>query len=61
MVLSTRVGQRRDSLDFKGWTTRWERSEITGAPVARYTAEPWDSQVPFFRELGHALVRQGAD
>jgi hypothetical protein len=61
VVLSTRVGQRRDSLDFKGWATRWERSEITGAPVARYTAQPWDSVIPFFREVVPALtVRQPA-
>lgn len=56
LVLSTRVGPRRDSLDFRGWATRWETSEITGAPVPRYTAEPWDSIIPFFREALPALT-----
>jgi hypothetical protein len=61
LVLSTRVGGRRDSLDFKGWATRWETSEITGATVARYTAEPWDATVPWFRDALPALtVRQPA-
>jgi len=59
VVLSTRVGARRDSLEFKGWATRWEPSDVTGAPVPRYTAEPWDSLVPYYHEALPALtVRQ---
>ncbi len=59
VVLTTRVGERRDSLEFKGWTTRWEPSEITGTPVPRYTAEPWDSMIPYYHETLPALtVRQ---
>ena len=34
VVLTTRVGERRDSLEFKGWATRWEPSEITGTAGA---------------------------
>jgi len=61
LVLTTRVGPRRDSLEFKGWVTRWEPSDITGAPVPRYTAEPWDSLVPYYHESLPALtVRQPA-
>jgi zinc carboxypeptidase len=50
VVLSTRVGGRRDSIAFKGWATRWEPSDVTGAPVPRYTAEPWDSLIPYYHE-----------
>jgi hypothetical protein len=61
VVLATRVGPRADSLEFKGWVTRWEPSDITGAPVARYTAEPWDITIPYFREsLPTITVRQPA-
>jgi len=59
VVLTTRVGERRDSLEFKGWATRWEPSGITGKPVPRYTAEPWDSVIPYYHEALPALtVRQ---
>jgi zinc carboxypeptidase len=59
VVLTTRVGERRDSLEFKGWTTRWEPSDVVGRPVPRYTAEPWDSVIPFYHEVLPALtVRQ---
>ncbi len=50
LVLTTRVGPRRDSLEFRGWATRWEESPITGAPVARYSAEPRDETIPFFQQ-----------
>jgi len=61
VVLGTRVGERRDSLEFKGWTTRWEHSDITGTTVPRYTNEPWDAWVPYFRESVPTLtVRQPA-
>src|SRR5262245_55842876 len=59
VVLTTRVGPRADSLAFKGWVTRWEPSDITGAPVARYTNQPWDITIPYFKENLPALtVRQ---
>ncbi|MGH7731272.1 MAG: M14 family metallopeptidase [Candidatus Eiseniibacteriota bacterium] len=59
VVLTTRVGERRDSLAFKGWATRWEPSDITGSTVPRYTAEPWDAWIPYFQGRVPALtVRQ---
>ncbi|HKQ58963.1 MAG TPA: M14 family metallopeptidase [Candidatus Eisenbacteria bacterium] len=59
VVLRTRVGTRSDTLAFKGWETRWEQSEITGARVPRYTTIPWDTPVPVYREVLAALrVRQ---
>jgi hypothetical protein len=61
VVLTTRVGERPDSLEFKGWVTRWEKSEITGTPVPRYTSEPWDVTIPYFHHSLPALtVRQPA-
>jgi murein tripeptide amidase MpaA len=56
VVLRTRIGETRDSLAFKGWVTRWEPSDITGAPVPRYTATPWDTMVPLYRDGQPALV-----
>ena len=59
VVLRTRVGEIRDSLAFKGWVTRWEPSDITGAPVPRYTSTPWDTVIPLYRQVLPALtVRQ---
>ncbi len=56
VVLRTRVGTQRDSLAFKGWVTRWEPSDITGARVPRYTATPWDTIVPLAHDGEPALV-----
>jgi hypothetical protein len=61
VVLTTRTGERADSLAFKGWVTRWEKSDISGAPVARYTAAPWDTVIPFYRDvLPGVVVREPA-
>jgi len=51
VVLSTRVGERADTLAFKGWVTRWEKSDITGAQVPHYTSEPWDVTIPYFHQV----------
>jgi hypothetical protein len=56
VVLCTRVGERPDSLAFRGWVTRWEPSDITGAPLPRYIATPWDTIVPLYRDGQPALV-----
>jgi len=61
VVLTTRVGDRRDSLMFKGWRTEWEPSAIAGSRVPRYESEPWDVVIPYFHERVPALtVRQPA-
>jgi len=41
---------------FKGLVTRWEVSEITGAPVPHYTDAPWDTLIPLYRDLEPAVV-----
>jgi murein tripeptide amidase MpaA len=56
VVLRTRAGTRRDSLAFKGWVTRWEQSDVTGSLVPRYTATPWDTLIPLYRDGEPALV-----
>lgn len=37
--------------EFKGVETRWEFSEITGAPVPRWQPAPWDTIIPLFRDV----------
>jgi hypothetical protein len=51
IVLTTQLGNRPDSLAFKGWVTKWEKSEITGALVPHYTSEPWDVTVPYAHQV----------
>ncbi|MBI1796962.1 MAG: peptidase M14 [Candidatus Eisenbacteria bacterium] len=51
IVLTTRVGARADSFAFKGWQTRWEKSDVSGAPVARYTPAPWDTTIAIYRDI----------
>ncbi len=41
---------------YRGVRTTWEPSEVTGAPVPRYGAEPVDLEVPLLRETGATLV-----
>jgi murein tripeptide amidase MpaA len=51
VVLSSRTTDRSIPFVFMGKVTKWEKSEITGAPVAHYTSAPWDSIVPLFRQV----------
>jgi hypothetical protein len=56
VVLRSSVGVKADSFAFKGWATRWEPSDITGAPVPRYSATPWDTIIPLYRDGQPSLV-----
>src|SRR5262245_8844206 len=56
VVLSTRLGDPADSLQFKGWVTNWEKSDVTGDRVPRYTSEPWDVTVPYRHQMVAALT-----
>lgn len=59
VVLTTRPEEGTQPLEFKGWATRWETSDITGAPVPRYAATPWDTLVPLRRDgVAQLVVRQ---
>lgn len=50
LVLSSRVTDRAMPFDFKGVVTKWERSEITGGLVPRYSSAPWDTTIDLRRE-----------
>jgi hypothetical protein len=50
LVLASRTTDRAASFAFKGVATRWEKSDITGEPVPRYSSAPWDTIIPLYRE-----------
>jgi hypothetical protein len=56
VVLRTRVTEKSVPLAFKGVTTRYEQSEISGRWVARYSPAPWDTVIPLYRDLEPSLV-----
>lgn len=61
VVLSTRLGERGAPMTWRGVETKWERSEITGSVVPRYSSTPWDTTVMLYRDTQPALtVRQPA-
>jgi hypothetical protein len=55
-VLATRVTDRATPYRWRGLETRWEKSEVTGVPVPRYTATPMDTVIPMYRETAPALT-----
>lgn len=71
VVLAGRTSDRAGTFLFHGKQTAWETSDITGAPVARYGAAPWDSLVPIYREVlptlsvqepaGYVIPREWSD
>ncbi len=56
VVLASRTTDKSVPFEYRGIATRLEPSEISGAPVARYTGAPWDTLVPLYRELVPALT-----
>ena len=50
-VLTTKLAADSVGFPYKGVTTRWERSDITGSLVARYAATPLDTTVWVHRKL----------
>ena len=61
VVLSSRVSDRGAAFPWRGVATRWEKSDITGALVPRYSNVPWDTTVTLYRDTQPALtVRQPA-
>ncbi len=55
VTLTTRMADHATPFEFKGVATRMEPSEITGAPVPRYGAAPWDTIIPLYREVVPAI------
>jgi hypothetical protein len=59
VVLRGKLSDKAESFAFKGWLTRWERSDITGGLVPRYADTPWDTVIALWREVVPATtVRQ---
>lgn len=56
VALAARIGPDSVLFAYKGRATRREMSDVTGAPVARYSEAPWDTLIPLFRDLEPALV-----
>ena len=61
VVLASEVSDNGVPFEWRGVATRYEPSDITGAPVPRYSATPWDTTVTLYREtLPSLTVRQPA-
>ncbi len=61
VTLASRVSDRGAPFAWKGVATTWERSDITGSRVPRYSSSPWDTTVTLYREtLPLLTVRQPA-
>lgn len=54
--LTTRTTNDAESFAFKGVVTTWERSDITGGRVPRYSSAPWDTLIPLYRTVVPDLV-----
>ena len=61
VALITKTGDRSVPFAYKGVVARREDSDIAGGPVPRYTAAPWDTIVPLYRDMVPTLtIRQPA-
>jgi len=61
VVLTSKTSDRSVPFDYKGVVARIEPSDIAGGPVPRYTAAPWDTILPLYRETVPTLaVREPA-
>lgn len=61
VALASTSTDSADTFPYRGYVTRWERSDISGGIVPRYTTTPWDTVVPLYRQLRPTVtVRQPA-
>jgi murein tripeptide amidase MpaA len=56
VVLGTDTTSTTVPFPFEGWSTSWEKSDLTGGTVPRYGKDPVDASVPLLRETRAALV-----
>ncbi len=56
LALTTSVSDRGVPFAWKGVQTTWEKSDITGSRVPRYSSTPWDTTVMLFRETQPTLT-----
>jgi hypothetical protein len=50
-MLSFRTTDEAAPFPYRGYEARWEKSDIVGTRVPRYTTTPWDTIIPIYREL----------
>jgi hypothetical protein len=61
VALITKTSDRGVPFLYRGVVARREDSDIAGGPVARYTAAPWDTIIPLYRDMVPTLtIRQPA-
>jgi len=61
VALVSTITDSAETFPFRGFVTRWEKSDISGGIVPHYTSTPWDTVVPYYRQLRPTLtVRQPA-
>jgi len=56
VVLSSVTADSAGTFAFKGLAYRWEKSDILGGPVIRYTSTPWDTLLPMRHTFAPGLV-----
>jgi len=56
VVLATDTTSTTVPFTFEGWSTTWEKSDLTGGVVPRYGKDPVDTTVPLLRETQATLV-----
>ena len=61
VVLASKTSDQSLPFAYKGVVTKLETSDISGGPVPRYSATPWDTTIPLYRDIVPTLtVRQPA-
>jgi len=56
VALTSHPTEKSVPFAFKGVTRRMEPSDISGAPVPRYSSAAWDTIIPLYRDLAPGLV-----
>ena len=54
-VLESKLTDRSVPFAYRGKRVTYEPSDVTGAPVPRYSQEPWDTTIALYRELAPAF------
>jgi len=58
VALTTRLTDHSVPFAYRGTAATWETSPISGRPVPHYSAAPWDTILPLYREVEPALSVQ---
>ena len=61
VVLTSKTSEKSLPFPYKGVVAKLEPSDIAGGPVPRYSATPWETVIPIYRDIVPTLtVRQPA-